>query len=170
MTFISFDLCNIEPEDMGGNVKETRNTVAFIGSLIWTVFAIKQRKYLYWTIKGSISNLWLYFHSFSYFSKLRFPPWVTYGIGADAKRICAVRTDAVWNHGIRADAIRNHEIWTDGVRIAGIGNYLCVKKYNRLQTKNFQRTQTPLRPWLWVWYIGVFVPQELRYKPKTWTS
>ena len=63
---------------------------------------------------------------------------VTYGIGADAKRICAVRTDAVWNHGIRAVAIRNHEIWTDGVRIAGIGNYLCVKKYNRLQQKTFR--------------------------------
>ena len=30
----SFDLCNIEAGDMGGNVTETRNTVVFIGSLM----------------------------------------------------------------------------------------------------------------------------------------
>ena len=31
---ILFDVCNIKPGDMGGNEQETRNTVAFIGSLI----------------------------------------------------------------------------------------------------------------------------------------
>ena len=30
----TYDLCNIEPGDIGGNVQETRNTVAFIRSLI----------------------------------------------------------------------------------------------------------------------------------------
>ena len=35
------DLFNIEPGDMGGNVQETRNTVAFIGSLITTEFGFK---------------------------------------------------------------------------------------------------------------------------------
>ena len=61
---------------------------------------------------------------------------VTYGIGADAKGICAVRTDAVWNHGIRADAIRNHEIRTDGVKIAGIGNYLVRCGTNKKLSEN----------------------------------
>ena len=31
---LPYDLCNIEPGDMGGNVMETRNTVVFNWSLI----------------------------------------------------------------------------------------------------------------------------------------
>ena len=52
------DLFYIKPGDMG-DVTETRNTVVFIVSLINHELnsGLKQRYYVYGTIKGSISNL-----------------------------------------------------------------------------------------------------------------
>ena len=58
-----------------GNIKETRNTVISIGSLIMEWIWLQNKdKYVSWTIKDSISNLRIiFFHSVSFFSKLRFP-------------------------------------------------------------------------------------------------
>ena len=65
-----YDLCNIEPGDMEGNVKETWNTVAFIWELHHGLNSgLKQRLYVYWTIKSSISHFrFILFHSFPFFS------------------------------------------------------------------------------------------------------
>ena len=74
MEEVGNDLCYIEPGDMG-ECNGDKKHCCFIWELNYGLNSdLKQRYYAYAAIKGSISNFRsTFFHSFSFFSKLRFP-------------------------------------------------------------------------------------------------
>ena len=71
------DLSNIEPVYIGGNeCTGDKKHCYFHWELDYGLnLGLKQRRYVYWTVKGSTLNFWIIlFHSFSFFLKLRFSP------------------------------------------------------------------------------------------------